>query len=319
MKKVKCKSIYDLAEITGVSYATVSRVLNNRSRTSETTREMVLKAANDHNFKPRMKARRKTIGVITALDHKLHRGFYGYIDTILLQMLNELSMKGYSIEFFSSHNIVSLQNCLLDGLVCFSWNSDIKETIKRMPNMPIIMINSEATPGCSRVYSDHKQSGQMAAEYLIEKGHVRAGIILDCRQGENSLRADGFREVYEEKGLNWSPELVGFLCEQTETLLVKNMLASGVSAFFLAGEDIILPLNNTIQAMNDCEKNPLTIISMENPIFSRYQNPPMTTVMQPFAKMIEKTIELLEKQIKEGVNEPCDIKLDNLLVVRNGA
>lgn len=317
MKKTECKSIYDLAKITGVSYATVSRVLNNRGRTSESTRKMVLKAANDYNFKPKMKARRQTIGIITVLDHMIQYGFYGYIDTVLLHLLNELTIKGYSIEFFSSHNIISLQNCLLDGLICFSWNGNIGETMKRMPRMPVVLINHEGISGCSRIYSNHEQSGRMAAEYLIEKGHTRAGIILESRLWGNKLRADGFQKAYEEKGFGWAPELVGFLSEQTETIMIQNMLASGVSALFLGGEDIILPLNGAIQMMNNHMENPLTVISMENPLLSRYQNPPMTTVAQPFDEMIEKTVELLDKQIEKGINQPRDVKLDNSLIVRN--
>jgi LacI family transcriptional regulator len=317
MKKKECKSIYDLAEITGVSYATVSRVLNNRGRTSETTRKAVLKAAADYNFKPKMKARNKTIGIVTPLDHMIKREFYGYIDTILMHLLNELSIKGYSIEFFSSHNINSLQNCLLDGLICCGWNDQIGETMKRMPTMPVILVNGKPVAGCSRVHSDHEQSGRMAAEYLIEKGHTKAGIIFDCRLWGNKVRAEGFKKVFEEKGLSFDPVLQGYLSEQTETIMVKNMLSSGASAFFLAGEDFILPVKSTIQMMNEQEKRPLTVISMENSCFSRYQNPPMTTIAQPFNKMVEKTIELLETQINKGVNHPQDIKLENSLIIRN--
>lgn len=317
MKRAECKSIYELAEITGVSYATVSRVLNNRGRISDATRKRVLKAANDYHFKPKMQARKKTIGVITVLDRMIGHGLYGYVDIVLLQLLNELSMKEYCIEFFSSHNIISLQNCLLDALICFSWDGNIAETMKRMPNMPVVLINGKPIPGCSRIYSDNEQSARIAADYLIEKGHTRAGIILKNRLWGNQTRADAFREAYEQKGLGWSQEFVGFLSEQTETIMIKNMLASGVSAFFLAGEDIILPVNSAIQMMNDCRKNPVTVISMENPIFSRYQNPPMTTVAQPFAEMIEKAVEVLGEQIKKGVNKPVDIKFDNSLIVRN--
>jgi LacI family transcriptional regulator len=317
MKKTECKSIYDLAEITGVSYASVSRVLNNRGRTSEATRKAVLKAAAEYNFKPKMKARRKTIGIVMILDRMIKHGFYGYIDTVLLQLLNELTIKGYSIEFFSAHNINSLQNCLLDALVCCGWNDQIGETMDRMSNMPVVLINGKPVPGCSRIHSDHEQSGRMAAEYLIEKGHTRAGIILDCRKWGNERRAEGFKKVFEEKGLSWNPILSGYLSEQTESIMLKNMLSSGASAFFLAGEDIILPVSSTIQMLNDCEKNPVTIISMENSSFSRYQNPPMTTIAQPFDAMIEKTIELIDTQIEKGVNQPQDIRLDNSLIVRN--
>ena len=317
MKKKECKSIYDLAKITGVSYATVSRVLNNRGRTSEATRKAVLKATADYNFKPKMKARKKTVGIVTPLDHMIKHGFYGYIDMVLMHLLNELSIKGYSIEFFSSHNINSLQNCLLDGLVCCGWNDHIEETMKRMSTMPVVLINGKPVAGCSIVHSDHEQSGRMAAEYLIKKGHTKAGIILDCRLWGNQVRAEGFRKVFEEKGLPFDNVLEGYLSEQAETIMVKNMLSSGASAIFLAGEDFILPVKSTIEMINKLEKRPLTIISMENSCFSRYQNPPITTITQPFDEMVRKTIELLTTQIDKGINQPQQIKLDNSLIIRN--
>lgn len=317
MRKKECKSIYDLADITGVSYATVSRVLNNRGRTAEATRKIVLKAAADYNFKPKMKARKQTVGIVMALDRMISRDFYGYLDAVLMRLLNELSMKGYSIEFFSSHNIASLQNCLLDGLICSGWNEHIEMAMKRMPNMPVVVTNGGPVAGCSRVYSDHEQSGRMAAEHLIGKGHKCAGIILDCRTWGNQLRADGFNKAFEEHEIPLESVMTGFLSEQTEAMMIKNMLSAGASALFLAGEDTILPLNSTLHLLNDFEKNPLTVISMENSALSRYQNPPMTTIAQPFNSIIEKSIELISSQIEKGVNEPKEIMLDNSLIIRN--
>ncbi len=317
IKEVECKSIYDLAAITGVSYATVSRVLNNRGRTAEATRKIVLNAAAKYNFKPKMKARRQTIGIVMWLDRMLKKDFYGYADTMLMHLLNALSIKGYSIEFFSSHNIATLHNCLLDGVICCSWSEQIEDAMKRMPNMPVVLINGGPAPNCSRVYSNHEQSGRMAAKYLIEKGHKKAGIILDSRIWGNQLRADGFRQVFEEKGMPLDPVMEGFLREQTETIMIKNMLSAGASAFFLAGEDTILQLNSTLQLLNDHEKNPLTIISMENSSLSRYLNPPMTTIAQPFDDIVKKTIELIDSQLERGKNHPQEIKLDNTLIIRN--
>jgi len=317
MKKKECKSIYDLAEITGVSYATVSRVLNNRGRTAEATRKIVMKAAADYNFKPKMKARRQTVGIVIGIDRVLQENRYGYLDMFLIRLLNDLSAKGYSIEFFTPHNLSSLQNCLLDGLICMYWDERISEALERMHNLPAVMINSNTIPGFSRVYSDHEQSGRIAAEYLIDKGHSRAGIILDSRNWGNQLRAAGFVQAFAEKGVKLEPSMVGYLDEQAEAMLIKNMLSSGVSALFLGGEDTILQLNSTIQLLNDGKTNPLTIISMENASLSRYLNPPMTTVSQPFDEITDKVIELLVSQIDGGVNQPQEFKLDNILIVRN--
>lgn len=317
MKKTECKSIYDLAEITGVSYATVSRVLNNRGRTAEATRKIVMKAAADYNFKPKMKARRQTVGIVMGIDRVLQEGRYGYLDIVLIRLLNDLSAKGYSIEFFTPHNLGSLQNCLLDALICMYWDDRVSEALERMHNLPTVLINYDAIPGCSRVYSDHEQSGRMAAEYLLGKGHTRAGIILDSRNWGNQLRAAGFVRAFEDKGIKPESSMVGYLDEQSEVMLIKNMLSSDVSALFLGGEDTILQLNSTIQLLNDGKANPLTIISMENASLSRYLNPPMTTVAQPFEVIINKVMELIASQIENGVNLPQEFKFENAMVIRS--
>lgn len=316
MKKKECKSIYDLAEITGVSYATVSRVLNNRGRTAEATRKTILKAVSDYNFRPRMKARKLTIGIIMGFDQVIDTGMYGYTETILIQLLNDLSNKGYSIEIFTPHNLNNLKNCLLDGLITMMWNDLLAYTIGQTSNLPVVIINSESVPGYSQVYSDHEQGGRMAAEYLLERGHTRAGIILNNRSWGNSLRANGFCQEFAEKGVGRESVFVGFISEQSETVLIKNMLSAEPSAVFIASEDKIIQSLGAIQALNNESRNPLTVISMENPSLSRYLNPPMTTIAQPFGEIIRKSIDIISEQIDKRTNEPQECKLNNTLIIR---
>ena len=64
-------TIYDVVELSGVSIATVSRVLNNPERVSEVTRRKVMAAIDQLNFVPKAEARASSlkstgrIGVIT--------------------------------------------------------------------------------------------------------------------------------------------------------------------------------------------------------------------------------------------------------------
>lgn len=313
MQKAECRSIYDLAKVTGVSYATVSRVLNGRDRTSAATREAVLKAAAEYNFKPRMKARRQTVGIVMGVDRILEEGRYGYMDTVLLRLLNELSNKSYSIEIFTTHNLANLRNCLLDGLITTGWDDFIAETMERMPNLPVVLINTGPIPGCSRVFSDHGQGGRLAATHLLERDHSAAGIILDSRNWGNLQRAEGFCQAFQHCG---GRTLVGYLDEQNEAVLIKNMLAAGVSAFFLAGEDTILQLCGTIRLLGSGLARPPTLISMENPSLSRFLDPPLTTVAQPFRQIVTKAVELVTARLDGETRPPEEIKLDNTLIVR---
>jgi DNA-binding LacI/PurR family transcriptional regulator len=63
-------TMYDICEHTGLSTATVSRVINNSSKVSEKSRKIVLKAMDELGFRPNQAARslagkkKETIGVI---------------------------------------------------------------------------------------------------------------------------------------------------------------------------------------------------------------------------------------------------------------
>ena len=48
--------IRDIAEITGYSVATVSRVLNKKGKYSEAAEAAILEVAEKHNYRPRAKA-----------------------------------------------------------------------------------------------------------------------------------------------------------------------------------------------------------------------------------------------------------------------
>ena len=79
MKQNKNISIKQIAKLSGVSVATVSRVINNNGRFSEETRERVMKIINEYNYTTNMAAKSlrvsksKTIGVIVP---DVNNGFF---------------------------------------------------------------------------------------------------------------------------------------------------------------------------------------------------------------------------------------------------
>jgi LacI family transcriptional regulator len=51
MKKVKRTTIYDIAEKLGITASSVSRALNNSSQVNEKTKELIIKTADELNYK----------------------------------------------------------------------------------------------------------------------------------------------------------------------------------------------------------------------------------------------------------------------------
>jgi len=303
--------------MTGVSYATVSRVLNGRDRTSEATRAAVLKVAAEHNFRPRMQARKKSIGLLMDLDRSIREEKNGYMDIMVLKLLNDLSNRKFSVEIFTPHSIGNLKDSLLEGVAALVWSTEIAEILEKKHITNKVLINTEPIGGCSRVYSDHAQGGELAAQYLIDNGHTCAGIVLDARNWGNNERLRGFVDTFSRNGIPLKPSLSGFLSEQSEISLIPQILNEKPSAIFLAGEDNILQLVNTVKVLQPAGAK-ISLITMENPSISRFMNPALTTVAQPFKLMIDKTVEILVNGIEGDDVEPVDCRLDNNLVVRSG-
>src|SRR5688572_9789906 len=90
--KTKRPTVYDVAREAGVSYQTVSRVINDKSHVSEDTRERVLKAIKLLDFKPNRAAqllqteRSNTIEVVL---------FYFGFNLFLYEMARIAQQLGY--------------------------------------------------------------------------------------------------------------------------------------------------------------------------------------------------------------------------------
>jgi LacI family transcriptional regulator len=86
-------TMYDISERTGLSTATVSRVINNSSKVSDKTRKIVLNAMKKHGYQPNQAARMlagKTTDTIGVVLPEIDNGFYVKV----LQGINEAVKDG---------------------------------------------------------------------------------------------------------------------------------------------------------------------------------------------------------------------------------
>ena len=154
MKQNKNISIKQIAKLSGVSVATVSRVINNNGRFSEQTREKVMKIVNEYNYTTNMAAKSlrgsksKTIGVIVP---DVNNGFFS---ELVLEIEKYFFSYGYSVficntnqdEIKEKSYFKSLDSKLVDGIICISSISiNPADYIKR--NIPIVFINNKDYKG----------------------------------------------------------------------------------------------------------------------------------------------------------------------------
>ena len=170
-------TIYDISKKLGISAATVSRALNNNSKISVKTRELVLKTAAEMNYKQNRLAqalksgKTNNVGVIVPY---INRNFFS---SVIRGIEEELSPHGYHVIICQSHedvqNEVKQINTLLNTQVDGIFMSVAKTTqdtthIQKAvaENTPLVFFDRKKNvPGLSSVTIDDYRGGYLATEF----------------------------------------------------------------------------------------------------------------------------------------------------------
>ena len=309
-------SIYDLAKAAGVSHSTVSRVLNGQGRASEETRNKILALAEKANFRPSQRARRTTVALVANSED--HGRLDEYYIHLLLELFKQVSANDLSMEIYSKHNISKLRHAMIDGVLFMPWNNQCCEIVDSVSkSIPKVIPNAYGPSSCSVVMTDHLQSGAMAAEHLIRKGHRKASVIfvnLGTKAVQERLR--GFKSAFVEAGLEFSQDLVFDLAVTSLDLAVDKTLSSGATATFLASEGRIAQLAALLRNRGAKIPRDVSVIAMEAYGLNAFQDPPYTSIQQPLDVLASKSVSLLLRKIETGDCAPERILLDNLFIER---
>ncbi|MGA8941833.1 MAG: LacI family DNA-binding transcriptional regulator [Thermoactinomyces sp.] len=211
--KSKNVTMKDIAEYTGVSTATVSRVLNDNYPVNIETKKKVLKAMKELNYEPNLvarnlRSRKSNLVAIIVADIK-----NPYYTNIAKQIDDYLFTEGYNliicntdespkkekeiIRMLLSRNIDAIAIAPSD-----SQNTDLSGLIDQ--NVPIVLLDRKIKDlQLPFVGTDNFKEAYSLTKFLIEKGHRNIGIIngsLKTSTGEE--RFLGYKKAMEDHGLS---------------------------------------------------------------------------------------------------------------------
>jgi LacI family transcriptional regulator len=317
--------LIDVATRAGVAPNTASTILNNRpnSWASKETRERVLQAAKEMNYRPSKAAlgvrlgRYNTIGLVLP---DLHNPFYPVLadfldqaaktrgfDLILEHTRNELASE--------QHFFQSILDRQVDGAALIVSDSALHRAFLAnlaLSNQPVVALCSkpEIPLPVDSVVSDFSQGFAQAVDHLIELGHRRFAFLCALTKGQDDgNRPQLFRSLLGNKGI--AAENIAFVrCE--------HQIESARNAFrnLLRDKTVIRP--TALIAMNDLsaigamraaaeEKisipDELSVIGVDNVPLGEFLPVALTTIAQPIREMVTRTANLLIDRI-EGKAPP---------------
>ena len=324
----------------GVSYQTVSKVLNGQAQVSKETRDRIIKAVHDLGYRPNqiarnMRAKRShMIGyswVPTSPNQVNH-----ILDQFLSSMLQEAAAAGYHLLPFPFREGQAqvddyrelINTGRVDGFVISSVNyNDPRIAFLLERKFPFVAFGrSNPELDFPNVDIDGASGLCQAVEYLISRQHRRIAAIAwpeDSRVGNDRL--GGFFEAMKAGGLEIRPEWIerGEGTFEFGRQAAVRLLGSSASERPTA----IVALNDTqaIGALHAARQlgleigQDVAIIGFDDAPMSQYLFPPLTTVRQPIQEAGRECVEILVALMKGNQPLKRNVLLQPELIRRTSA
>lgn len=207
--------IKDIAQLAGVSTATVSRVINNSSSVREETRKMVLEVIKAKNYRPNVTAQNlakkqtNTIGVVIPdLDNpffgKIIKGIYEKIEE---ENLNLIFLSSYGSLKKEKKIIETLIEQRVKGVIIVPVAKDKFSSDKHFNRLdefkiPYVLIDREIEgDNFSKVYLENRNGAYKATKYLLTKVDDVAMISGPIRTTTATKRLEGYSLAMKEEKL----------------------------------------------------------------------------------------------------------------------
>jgi LacI family transcriptional regulator len=311
-------TIFDVAEEAGVSYSTVSRVLNNKDNVNAETRERVLQVMAQLGYVGNAPARSLAGGsshIVSLLVDHLNTGYMGEI----IRGIDEaLEMNHYNLMLYTTHRqktreaayVNKLTRNFADGLILIVPRNEkaYLETLQQR-KFPYVLIDHR---GYNRhipsIITTNRKGGYDATTYLIETGHRRIGFITgEMAYGCATERLAGYQAALADHGIAFDPELVsegnflqpqGYRCAQQLLSLSQPPTALFVSNDVMAFGAMEAARERGLRIPHD-----LSIIGFDDIPQAEHVHPPLSTVRQPLEEMGRSAATLLLKYIANPLAE----------------
>jgi LacI family transcriptional regulator len=324
-------TIIDVADEAGVSYTTVSRVMNNKDNVKSETRERVLMAMTRLGYVVDQRARSLAGGRSQVIGLLVHDLGTSYIGEIIRGIDAELAAAQYELMLYTTHRrktkesayVVTLTRGLAEGLLLVLPRDpgSYLDTL-RQHRFPHVLIDhrgvDEETPA---VAAANRQGAYSATEYLIGLGHRRVGFITGamdqmCAQD----RLEGYRAALGDHGVAFDPELVyeGNFFQQLGYAGASALLElpHPPTAIFASNDISALGVMEAVRDHNLRIPEDISVVGFDDIPQAAHVHPPLTTVRQPLEEMGRIATRMLLEYIEDPQRPIERVELPTELVFR---
>ncbi len=309
-----------IAQLAGVSQATVSKALNGNSDIGEATRKKILKIAEENGYFDQKKTARKSLvkhcrPYIAIVVPEIISLNFAKEATMLVRLLASADIDGriYLSGFEEDEYNRTIENLLksdyADGIISFSGTKPRKNV-----TVPFVCINQFGVDLPYNLVSSNIGGGiRTAIRHLTALGHERIGFI-----GETNtlMKEELFVSVMKESGLDpgaiYSNECRFEACGHNGILKMLDSQKLYPTALICAYDEIAYGAINELKLYGYSVPGDFSVIGMNDVAFSRVMDPGLTTVVLHSDVMCAEAVKLLCDSIhgEQGAAKHIEVQCD---------
>jgi DNA-binding LacI/PurR family transcriptional regulator len=323
-------TLKSVAERVGLTASTVSAVLNNSSAARsvpEQTKQRVLAAASELNYRPNFLARSLranrtyTVGVIL---EEIGDAYGSIVMSGIERYLREHNFFFLTVAHRHEKKLLEAYSTMLrqrgvEGFIT------VDTFLSEEPPLPTVAVAGHRKfKGVTNIVLDHRRAAALALKHLVDLGHERIAFMKGSPLSSDSdARWNAISAVAKQLGITIRPELIVQLegDDSTPNLgypFAKQLLARNqrFTALFAYNDISAIGSICAFQEAGLRVPEDVSVVGFDDIQSAAYINPPLTTVRQPLQKMGEIAARTLLDLIEGRAMHLPEIAIEPELVVR---
>lgn len=301
-----------------MSASTVSRAINNSGRIDEQTKEKIELIIKKLGYIPNAAAQslktQKSRNIVLIIPD-IANPFYSSLAKELQILVRS---RNYILTLFNTNESLSEEMCAIAsakeisaGGIVFASIAEQRCIIESLldTGIPSVLLNSYEACELDSVHGADKLGTYIAAKHLVEAGHRRIAFIGGARGTRVALsRKDGYIQALTEAGISIDNSLLFEMGFSEDAGYKGAKYLSGVSplptAICCANDIIAMGVLSALHELNISVPEQVSVTGMDNIIYSRISNPPLTSVTNDSKEFALESFRLLFERINADKNIP---------------
>jgi LacI family transcriptional regulator len=328
-------TIHDLARHLNVSSTTVWRALNNNPRISPATKERVLSAAREFNYRPSLVAqtlsrgKTQTLGVVVPMiGNPVYANIIRGVEQVAFDHEYSIILcdTDFRVDRERDYSDLLVRR-RIEGVVIIPFAKrdagDFEHLVElEREGVRVVAIQNDIPEArLNRVVPDQRGAARQLVEHLISLNHKRIGFFhgsLPDWSAPMRERHEGYRAALEAAGIQYDEKRVVQVGEY-EALLTDDPASFHAdrvraeltrsdrpTALFVASDVLAIKVMEVARDMGLRMPEDLSVVGFDDIFMSAYAVPPLTTVRQPAAQIGKRAAELLLERIDRKAAEDDD-------------